>query len=931
MINRQFYVMKFQSSKLKKFNYNYNISFSEAKENKEIVALADNQILRSIRDICKYPVDLLDIEELYQARDKLKKLSGNHADEIQQIQNQINHLMFIPEYITVVMEHPKHYEYIYQNGIVINGVKYKRFSCSAGQARISTVALCSETIIDELKERLDNGRDKSVPLAPSKYNAYFGLSGSATFKVSEPKFIVVKDFSNTTKYMTNFVTETDWKIDDTIDQREIELEMNRTDGMGLISPRQAKIWADDIGLDYIPSQFIIRQSFMKGLLCTFDIHKFCEEKNGGNYIVDTIYKDKDGNYIKADLRDYDVIISESQFKLWNAYPNVETYIDNYRKNKLYWGVAQYAPKEAKDILKLNYQFIQTLNLNEEDIEKLASQFVDWISGVTYKNLPYTLLFLLGVNNTEENIKEYLQKSDTYWIKSLILNPKLIHDKYITSKIYDLIKIRIKNGCLGSIIVDGNFQYIVSDPYGFMQSVCGQEVTGLLKQGEYYSNYWNKKNVKQVDSMRSPLTYRSEHVILNFRNDEETHEWYKYCNLGIIINYYGHEVCNWGGADMDGDIVATTSNPTMIKGVYHDELTVTYEPPKPKKIVFTEDDLYKSDVFSFGSIIGSITNKGSIAYTMLPNIEEQYGRDSDEAKLLISRLQQCCKAQSAQIDKAKIGREVKGIPDVWVNHQAPRVDDNGEVISTEEELKYIDTCNHVLLTKKPYYFRYLYDNTRKDYNDYVNKANMNCKDKFHMTISELEDLKRKTIEQKEFLNNYYNYMPVIISKSPMNSLCYYIESINFDIKNNLRITNQSDIYKQYMNNDFDFDQEKYNKVIEAVNNFTKTSRSFWVSEKNKSSYNDDIKETVPFSFYTEKLERDLTEISSNVYDITNYLVRYFYEYKPSSNKDVLWSMYGKYMFHNIKQNSHGKCYFPFPDVNGEIVYLGKKYSLKEVKL
>ena len=32
-------------------------------------------------------------------------------------------------------------------------------------------------------------------------------------------------------------------------------------------------------------------------------------------------------------------------------------------------------------------------------------------------------------------------------------------------------------------------------------------------------------------------------------------------------------------------------------------------PKPEKILFTDEDLYKADLFSFGSI-GSITNKGS---------------------------------------------------------------------------------------------------------------------------------------------------------------------------------------------------------------------------------------------------------------------------------------------------------------------------------
>lgn len=550
MVNHQFYTIKFSSSRLKKYNYDVTMTFNEGKRTEEIVALADNQILRSIRDIRKIDFDKKIIDELYEERNSLKKgkLTKNKLKKINIIQERINHLLYIPDYITVVIDHKSHYEHIFKNGIKFNGSIYKRLSCSASQARVSTVVLCNTEIIDELKDRLNNGRNVNKKFSPSKFNAYFGLYGSSTSLVREPKFIVVPDFINYDRFKTNYVIETDWDKDDIIEEREIELEMNRTDGMGLISPNLAKLWAEDLELDYVPSQFCIRQSFIKGMVCVFDIHEFCEEKNNGNYIVNTIYKDENGNPIKADLRNYDLILSESQFKLWDSYNSIEEYINNYRKNKLYWGVTQFTPKKAKDALKLNYQFIQTLDLDKNDIKELSKQFVDWISGVSYDNIGYMLLFLLGVNNDERKINNFLRSSDNYWLKSLIINKELRNDKFIKNKIYNLIKKQIKNGCLGNIYVDGNFQVIVSDPYGFMQHVCGLEVTGLLKKDEFYSNYWNEKGVKVIDSMRSPMTYRSEHVILNLRKDEETEKWYRYCKLGIILNYHGHEVVNYSGAD-----------------------------------------------------------------------------------------------------------------------------------------------------------------------------------------------------------------------------------------------------------------------------------------------------------------------------------------------------------------------------------------------
>jgi len=933
MHNRQFYTCKFKSSRLKEFQYNINISFDEARELKEVIALADSQILRSIRDIRKRTVNYNNLERLYKERNIRRKRnnplkSTENSDRITEIQDRIIRTMFIPDYVTIVVEHPSHYKRIYENGIIINNKIYRRFSCSAGQARVSTVVLCNEDIIDELWERLNNGRDITKSIAPSKFNSYFGLAGSATYKVSEPKFIIVKDFINNNEFEANFVTEKAWDIDDEIETKLVKMDMNRTDGMGLISPKQAKKWADELGLDWIPSQFCIRQNFLKGMLCCFPIHLFCEEENNGNYIINTIYKDEDGNYIKADLREYDVIITESQFKLWNSFPNINTYIDNCHKNKLFWGVSQYTPKEAKDILKLNYQFIQTLNLNQQNIVSLCKQFVDWLCGVSYDNVYYMLLFLLGVNNNEYSIKEYLKSSNNYWIKSLIANPELKNDKYIRTKIRELLKIKIQNGCMGDIFADGNFQVLVYDPYGFMQHVCGKEVTGLLQKDEFYSNYWNEHNVKQIDGMRSPLTYRSEHVILNLRKDELTEKWYEYCKLGIILNYHGHEVVNFGGADVDFDILATSSNLEIIKGVYVDELPVTYTPPKPKGIVFTEDDLYKADTFSFGSIIGSITNKSSNGYALLPNIEKKYGKDSEEYKITLSRLKQCCKAQSAQIDKAKIGKEVKGIPKLWIYKQKINVNDNGKVLDTDEVVKEKNKYNSILLNKYPYFFKYLYKDAKRKYKKYCEENEMTCHQKFKMSFKKLKDLERHSPEQTQFIENFNIYSPLTHSDNPMNLLCKHIEGINFEIKEKINNDVDFDVIL-YKNNSHDYTREQYDEIIKVLKSHIASIRLDRLLPDNTDDTHFDDESVREYNVDNDTLEKNINKVCSDVYMVTNVLVDYFYIIKPSANKDILWSIYGKYIFDNVRKNTLYVTKFPFPNKKGDIVYLNKQYSLKEI--
>src|SRR5699024_5777822 len=166
---------------------------------------------------------------------------------------------------------------------------------------------------------------------------------------------------NICKYISLHLIEQEWNKDDMLEERYIEQKTNRTDGMRLISPELSEKWAKELGLDWIPSQWIIRQNFIKGMVCTFPFREFAEEINHGNYEVNTVYTDTHGRPIKADLREVDLILTESQFKLWEGFASIESYVDNCHKNKLNWGVAQYSPKKNKETLTLNYQFIQTLN------------------------------------------------------------------------------------------------------------------------------------------------------------------------------------------------------------------------------------------------------------------------------------------------------------------------------------------------------------------------------------------------------------------------------------------------------------------------------------------------------------------------------------------------------------------------------------------
>ncbi len=935
MINRQLYTMKFKSSRLKKYNYDITIDYNAALENNEIIALSDSQLLRTIRDVVyektKDKKRLLDrdlLEEFYMGINKLRKIKRETPDDnlkniekIKEIKRKVIDMCYIPEYITIVVEENSHYDYMYKNGVKINGTPYYRLSVSAGQGRVSTVVFCSSEVLESVNNILDNGRDKNKKFSPSKFNAYKGTYGSATKPVTTPRFCVVPDYESECTFDVNWVTETNGENDDEITFKTITKKFNRWDGQGIISPKFAKQWSDDLGLDYVPAEFCVRQSFLKGMFCVFDFHEFCKVENNDNYIVNSIYKDENGNNIKIDLRDYDVIVTEGQFKLWDSFQSLEQYKENCKKNKLMWGVALYTDKELKNNLKYNYQFLQSLNIKKEDIPELCEHFVKWIQGVNTDDIWHSLLFLMGVNTTEELITKQLKDDKNYWLKSLIVNHDLINDKYIKQKIYNLIKTKIDNGCMGSIILPGNNQTLVSDPFGFMEYLCGKEVKGLLRPNKYYSNYWNNKGVKTILGTRPPLTYRSECLRMELDNTEKQRYWYKHLYGGIIVNVHGYETDVWAGSDFDFDFLSTTSSKVAVNSVYENELPVVYEAPKPEKFVFTDKDLFNSDKFTFGSIIGSITNKSTTGHALLNELEYKYGKVSREYKTVLNRIKMCTKLQSAQIDKAKIGRDVKGIPKTWTDR---KYIDSLDIEESEKEF-----LKSIMMDRHPYFFTHLYPDTKKKFKKYVEGYNLTCKHKFGLSIDELINKENRKKEEQEYVDLYYKYMPVVYGDSVVNNICRYLEGVDFNIREKVKCETK-DIHLILMRNENIEDDEIYKSVLEEYKLLKKKLKNInnIKSSTQKHKYDETMAQEVN-SVY-KAFEETMDKVCSNTYELVDYLIKIFYVKFPNSNKELLWSTYGKYIFENLLAKNQNPIMFPLPDENGEIEYLGEKFSLKEVK-
>ena len=385
---------------------------SEARKNDEVISLADSQVLRWIDELN----GITDAEQ--KARDikaEIKRLrneqnSVQNRKAVKQLYAQLDAIQFKPDYMCLIIDKEKDY-YRACKGFSINGISYKRLLGTNGGIKNSTIVFVSERYAEELKRRIDNGRDPDKALVPAKLEAYKALTCSASAPVSLPNGILVVNDCET-EFLSDIVYLTDEGDGEPVmeAQSQVPVQLDESDGYGIMLPSLAARWSEEIGLDYVVSGVNTRFSFEKGMVFTFDFLDFAE-----NVAQKYIVKDAWGNDV--DIRNVELILTTSMVKLWDSYKSCDDYIQNCLDNGYTFGVAKSCPKELESERNLNYQFIQSYNLNDDDIERLIAPTMNEIKDVLGGDWRKTILFMKGNSLSEDN----LDKVENSYIKEVVVH------------------------------------------------------------------------------------------------------------------------------------------------------------------------------------------------------------------------------------------------------------------------------------------------------------------------------------------------------------------------------------------------------------------------------------------------------------------------------------------------------------------------------
>jgi hypothetical protein len=898
------YIYKIHSSRLRRNKWNLKLSFQEAKKNQEVISLAESSVMRFIRDINNYNYSEHDVKETKKEINKIKKLpnSVNNKNKIKELYNKLNNILFVEDYICIIMDSIKDFNRCnLKKGFFINGVKYIRLLGTTGGIKNSTIVYVSEKVYEELNKRIENNRNINVELVPAKLEAYKALACSASIPVSMPKgVLVIKD--GETNFNTNII-----KINDTKEgypklthEKDYPVNFNFADGCAMLLPILSKRWSKELGEDYISSGFNIRNSWCKGMVFTFDFLDFAENV-AHSYIV----KDAWGN--EQDIRNVELILTTNMLKLWNCYNSVEHYLQSCAGNGYEFSIAKICPENLENERNMNYQFLQSYNLSEEDIDKLITPTIEEIKDVLENDYRKTILFARGIHLTDENATV----GDYDYIKALMIEPKMIEDPFVKHRIYSLIEKRIKDAKIGVIKVSGNYSIVAGDIYALCQYMFGMKVAGLLKANEFYSKTWIDKGVNKVVAYRAPMTCHNNIRILNVVDSEEIKHWYKYITTCTVLNAWDTTTHAMNGEDFDSDAIITTDNEVLLRNTQNTDAILCVQKSAIKCIV-SEDSLIKSNKDGFGDEIGTTTNRITGMFEVL----SKFNKDTPEYKELMYRIMCGQHYQQTAIDKIK-GIISNSMPKEWYEYKVNKINENDD----KEVIKKKEFNLSILADKKPYFFIHIYSNIMSLYKKYLKDTDNNCLMRFGLTVEELQQKQDKSKDEETYLDYYHKMMPVGTNPCLLNRICWRIEK-EFD--GFLKKINYEDFDYDILKSNVEYSQEDYSFVKKIYEEYNRAIRQY--SQTIKKEKVEKEERQMRRQLFKDTFKEKAYEICNNEDELCNIVIDLCY--KSNTSKQFAWDIVGETIIKNLLIRNNYKIHYPELDENGDIEFNGYKFSMQE---
>ena len=550
--------------------------------------------------------------------------------------------------------------------------RYLAFERSGSMSRQARLSFIREDFYDAVRRRIM--MDMTIgDCQLSKLYAYNGLMLSSGIRINgigidQPHRVVVIDNPTRTERNVSVITvEDDGTQSSTRKYHRVEkkedIEITCFDGEGLISKQYARLVDEKLCGKKVHTSFQIRMPYVKGMLHEVDFKDFlilC----GTDTITDLWG-------VEHSVRDVDVILTKSMFKgygwltasgmNWNDYWNV------FRKYRHALYITNVSKEKPEQTTELNYQFLTTVSIQGDEFRPAdlpdgwdhspETDERNWLTKQTelrYYNLCANPQFRQNYFLEKANRVSWWERHqgrDQILAAVLKKNPRFINEPIYTKRLEDEADKIVERYAVGRLIVAGDNRYLSGDLLDFLAFLLPTVPPRKRRQRMFYSTvmtdhfpessfYAPQAAYAHDDActlLRNPHIARNEELQLSFYDAKEERKQMRHYYFGhltdvVMVDSNMLAAERLGGADYDGDMIKTISDPILNACVRRNYNLYRYEKHK------------------------SLTNTENIPLLMIPTAQPQI-RSADDWEARFETVRSTFSSRVGQICNAALDRSI----------------------------------------------------------------------------------------------------------------------------------------------------------------------------------------------------------------------------------------------------------------------------------
>lgn len=502
--------------------------------------------------------------------------------------------------------------------------RYLAFERSGSMSRQARLSFIREDFYDAVRRRIM--MDMTIgDCQLSKLYAYNGLMLSSGIRIDgididRPHRVVVVDNPVRTPPPTEVITvEDDGTQNSTRKYHRVEtmadVEVICFDGEGLISKQYARLVDEKLCGKKIHTSFQIRMPYVKGMLHEVDFKDYLE-RSGANSITDLWG-------VQHPIQKVDIILTKSMFKgcgwLNGSGMSWEDYWAVFRKYRHALYITNVSKEKPEKTTELNYQFLNTVSLKADEFRPAdlpdgwdhspETDERNWLTKQT------ELAYYNFCANESFRQNYFLEKFErvSWWerhqgkdqLLATVLknNPRFINEPVYAKRLEAEADKIVEQYAVGRLIVAGDNRYLSGDLLDFLDCLPVTK-TGTSKKANTFINFRWGLELNHQNFFAPGAAYQSGHVCTLLRNPHiarnEEMQLYPIKEKGYLYDQYlGHltdvvmvgytslAAERLGGADYDGDMIKTISDPILNECV---KRNIHHDPPRPRSIFFRSHNL-----------------------------------------------------------------------------------------------------------------------------------------------------------------------------------------------------------------------------------------------------------------------------------------------------------------------------------------------------